>query len=1637
MRSRSRFLRAVPVRVSARGLVAVFAALAVVLGAAPALAYEAPSSAGSGVAGFDGYRDIPFPSGMSMNAAVSGNIEVQEGLTLSSIGSPAASHYDPQVDPSKAYAIRVRTLPRQNCPVNSTCPAGTLTVTFKHPVRNPVLNMAGLGAGVNGSGFVSGTYSQLTLAGSDRPADLSQANAGATLFVTGRTIRPRSGTARADCRDADTTLRAGCGSVQVQGTVRTLTFAVDFVTEAVAVPSDATTNGRDDWALSALVRDDCSNAPVSYGNASHVIGDLTLGQDVSENQQNTMITQACRQEDDDRDLDPDFGALNAGSAGRTYSLTVPVNGPGAGSADPAYAAAWIDFDGGGSFGTAERATATVAPGQTSVTFTWTVPAGVVAGPTWSRFRLGHNQDQVRAPTGMADSGEVEDWPLTIGRAPALTLEKKADPTTVTKAGQQVAYTFTVTNSGTVPLTDPVVTETAFTGTGTRPRVTCPTGTVNPGAAVTCTATYTVTQADVDAGSIDNAATATATPPPGTNPPVSDESTATVTAAPAPALTLRKSAAETGSLQVGEVLHYLFEITNTGNVTLAPVSVQETAFTGRGTAPQITCPAAAGSLAPGAVVTCTAEYTVVQADVNAGSVENTATATGTPPGGGTSVPSDPSSTVVPFTPRPSLDVDKVADKQRLVAGENLTYTYTATNTGNVTLTDITITETAFTGSGGAPKVTCPAGELAPGATRTCTATYTVTQADVDAGRIDNTATATGTPPGGRPPVTSPPATTTVTSERTPALTIAKSSDKQQLVAGEQITYTFTVTNTGNVTLNGVTVSETEWTGSGPAPGATCPAGPLAPGAAVSCTALYTITQQDADRGTLRNTATATGTPPGGLPPVTSPPDSVLVPHDSRPALTMEKKAEPATVTAAGELVVYTFTITNTGNVTLTDLKVTEGSFTGAGGMPEVDCPGGPLTPGATLACTARYAATQADIDAGRIDNTATATGTPPPGLTPPVSPEAGTTVTARPRPHLTLRKTAAETGALQVGEVLHYSFEITNTGNVTMTDVSVAESAFTGRGTPPTAACPDVAKSLAPGAVVTCTAEYTVTQEDVNAGSVENTATATGTPPGGNPPVTSPPSSTDVPFVPRPSLVVEKSADKQHLVAGETLTYSYLVTNTGNVTLGGVTVVEGTFTGTGALSPIGCPDDTRSLDPGRTVTCTATYTVTQADVDAGRIDNGATATGTPPGGQPPVTSPPGTTSVPADPRPALTLVKSSDATKLTVGESVGYAFTVTNTGNVTLSGVSVRETEWTGSGPAPQVTCPDTANSLAPGAQVLCTATHTVTQDDADRGTIRNTATATGTPPGGQPPVTGPPSSVTVPHESRPALVLDKKAEPATVAKAGEQVTYTFTITNTGNITLTGVRPVESAFTGTGKRPPIACPPGSGELRPGQQLVCSTSYTVTQADIDAGSIRNTATATGTPPGGGSPVTSPPDTAVVTGPHRPGLTLVKSADRTDATAGQDVVYTFTVTNTGNVTMQQVAVQEVDFSGTGTLSAISCPAADLGVGQQLACTARYRVTAEDAARGSLTNTATATGNPFGSNHPTTSSPGRAALTTRPAGTGPGPRPGPRPAPWHHGALPHTGAGTVEELGCLALALTAGGGLALSVARRRRRRS
>ena len=162
-------------------------------------------------------------------------------------------------------------------------------------------------------------------------------------------------------------------------------------------------------------------------------------------------------------------------------------------------------------------------------------------------------------------------------------------------------------------------------------------------------------------------------------------------------------------------------------------------------------------------------------------------------------------------------------------------------------------------------------------------------------------------------------------------------------------------------------------------------------------------------------------------------------------------------------------------------------------------------------------------------------------------------------------------------------------------------------------------------------------------------------------------------------------------------------------------------------------------------------------------------------------------MPIAPGPALTLTKTSDATEpVAVGDAITYSFEVDNTGNVTLTAVTVTD-------PLPNLSAIDCGDgtpsiaSLAPADEpVTCTATYTVTQADIDAGAITNTASVTGTPPGGGDPIPPATDTLTVDADQVSALTLVKTAEPTTATSAGDEITYSFVVTNTGTVTLTDV-----------------------------------------------------------------------------------------------------------------------------------------------------------------------------------------------------------------------------------------------------------
>jgi uncharacterized repeat protein (TIGR01451 family) len=702
------------------------------------------------------------------------------------------------------------------------------------------------------------------------------------------------------------------------------------------------------------------------------------------------------------------------------------------------------------------------------------------------------------------------------------------------------------------------------------------------------------------------------------------------------LHLEKSASPTTYSSTSDSITYTYTATNTGNVPLtAPYAVTDDKAT-------VTCNQTPSPLAVGAHFTCTATDPISQADLDAGSVTNHATATAKYLT--TTVTSNQAQATVNANQTPALHLVKATTTASYnAAGQTLSYTYTLSNTGNVTL------HAPYAVSDDKTSVTCPStpATLAPGDTVQCSATYTTTQSDVDAGSVTNHATATAhelTATG--PIVTSNQSQVTVNAVQGPALSLQKAATETSYdAAGQTLHYTYTLINSGNVTLSApyaVTDDKTS---------VTCPSTPttLAPGDTVQCHATYSTLQSDVDNGSVVNHATATAK--FGTSTVTSNQATAEVPAVQKPKLTLEKAAAESSYNAPGQTLHYTYTLTNSGNVTLSAPYAVSDDKT------SVTCPSTPATlpPGQSVQCSATYTTTLSDVDAGSVTNHATATAKF--GDTTVTSNQAQVTVPAQQGPALSLTKAATETSFNAAGQLLHYAYTLTNSGNVSLAPPYAVTDDKT------SVVCPTTPSALAPGQSVECAATYTTTQSDVDNGGVTNHAVATAE--FGDTTVTSNQAQATVPADQVPALVLVKTAaEGSYSAVGDTLHYTYALSNAGNVTLSAPYAVSDDKTS------VVCPSTPSTLAPTEIVQCTATYTVTQADIDAGSVINHATATAL--FGEQTVKSNEDQATVPAVQNPSLKLVKSVDQTSASYGGTLTYHFKVTNIGNTDLTGVVVSD-----------------------------------------------------------------------------------------------------------------------------------------------------------------------------------------------------------------------------------------------------------------------------------------------------------------------------------------------------------------------------
>lgn len=931
----------------------------------------------------------------------------------------------------------------------------------------------------------------------------------------------------------------------------------------------------------------------------------------------------------------------------------------------------------------------------------------------------------------------------------------------------------------------------------------------------------------------------------------------------------------------------------------------------------------------------------------------------------------------FIPNPSIVIDKVVmdvggeGAAAVVdeADDQITYHLVVTNDGNVALSNVTVTD-PLTGTN------YLIGALGVGETVTIgdgddvDVVYTATQDDLDGngdgdGDIDNTATVTGEYGDD---TLSDSDDEAVLIELEEGINLIKTSDTVTINGATTVTYDFTLTNTGNyaqeitsVVDQGFIIGDTSddftlYDGSAGivAEGDTDGDGLLDVGETWTFSRDVEITQEmfDDNLGGLTNIACA-------YTPDTFHCDG----HDiDRYNLSIDKvvysvdgSTSHLVVDAADEEVIYHIDVTNTGDLDLTGLQVIDTIADTVAYLEEVSGDGDDVfEAGETWRFEASYTATQGDLDTngdgdGAIENIAKAdtneTGEVSDDADVPIEQIGG----------IALDKTSDTTYVAGAADVT-YTYTLTNTGNYAQAIASVIDDNFT-----PGDASDDITLYNGTGAVTGDTdgdglldvgeewsfsTTVSITQEDfdANIGGLTNVAcavTADGI------------EACDEHDLNRAIIAIDKvvkdingdAANTTVLNAGDVINYQITVTNTGEETLTNVIVTDPL---TGLNENIG------SLEAGASATLDVSYTVQQADIDGngidylgvvdddGDVDNTATADSD----QTDEVS--DSEEVDIQELPDIKIDKlvvdvGGDGTGLTAADAEGdvitYGIIVTNTGNQTLTNIVVTD-PLTGLSFAYD-------GSLAPGASFTIAngqldkngdaadLQYSVTQADLDSygggdGDIDNTATAVGQARAVEvsdddseevdvlyAPDMGITKVATIYNEDG-SLDEDQRAETA-----GDYISYSFEVSNLGNITLTEVL-VEDATIGYSTTIDAIEVGGSVTLEPVEKVI------VTQAMLDAQDptkdgqddecdFENTVTATAVELDG-----SVSDTECSNFDYDPNVDIEKLisvnggafVDADSPTGpevdivGETVTFRIEVTNTGNISLTDVTIEDLKY-------------------------------------------------------------------------------------------------------------------------------
>lgn len=258
--------------------------------------------------------------------------------------------------------------------------------------------------------------------------------------------------------------------------------------------------------------------------------------------------------------------------------------------------------------------------------------------------------------------------------------------------------------------------------------------------------------------------------------------------------------------------------------------------------------------------------------------------------------------------------------------------------------------------------------------------------------------------------------------------------------------------------------------------------------------------------------------------------------------------------------------------------------------------------------------------------------------------------------ISVLKTATPSTLPEPGGPVAFDVVVTNESSVlSVTIDSLVDSVYgnlDGVGT-----C-DVPQTVAPLGSYGCSFTATVSGD---AGDVEtDVVTASGEDAGGNPVSDSDDATVTLTDV-LPAIQVVKAASPTLLHAGESVTYTYVVTNLGVEPLGDVTLTDDRCSSVTYVSGDTNEDELLDVEETWTFRCVTTLSTSTLNTAlvTGEDDEGNTASDT------------DTASVIVI-SPALSIVKTASPTALVVGDTVTYTYVVTNTGDVLLGSVVVSD-----------------------------------------------------------------------------------------------------------------------------------------------------------------------------------------------------------------------------------------------------------------------------------------------------------------------------------------------------------------------------